>query len=141
MISNLLLTAWRSLAKNKFFATLHILGLAIGMAVFFLIAQYVHFERSYETFLPNSENVYRLSIERKVNNEITTISAENYPGAGLAARSEIPEVTGLARLYNLGYKNNCVITYKEAQPEPIAFKQRRFLFADSAVACRCLATQ
>jgi len=133
MIANLLLTAWRSLAKNKFFATLHILGLAIGMAVFLLIAQYVHFERSYETFLPNAVNTYRIAIETKINNEIGIVSAENYPGVGLAMRSELPEVTGMTRLYNLGYKNNCVITYKDAQPEPIAFKQSRFLFADSSL--------
>ena len=133
MITNLLLTAWRSLSKNKFFAILHITGLAIGIAVFMLIAQYVHFERSFESFLPNADNIYRVAMETKINNELTSISAENYPGLGLAMRSEMPEVTGMARLYNLGYKNNCIITYKDAQPEPIAFKQRRFLFADSAV--------
>lgn len=133
MITNLLLTAWRSLTKSKFFATLHIVGLAIGMAVFFLIAQYVYFERSYETFLPAANDIYRVAKEGRVNNEITSISAENYPGVGLAMKAEIPEVVGMARLYNLGYKNNCIITYKDAQPEPIAFKQRRFLFADSSL--------
>ena len=38
MIRNLLLTAFRSLKKNKFFSALNILGLSIGMAVFLLIA-------------------------------------------------------------------------------------------------------
>lgn len=40
MIQNLLLTALRNLKKNKFFSLLNILGLAVGMAVFLLIAQY-----------------------------------------------------------------------------------------------------
>jgi putative ABC transport system permease protein len=132
MITNLLLTAWRSLTKNKFFSTLHIVGLAIGMAVFLLIAQYVHFERSYEAFIPDADNMYRVGLETKVNNERVQITAENYPGAGVASITEIPEVTAMARLYNLGYKNNTVVTYKEAQPEPIAFKLRRFLYADSS---------
>ena len=52
MIKNLLLTALRSLKKNKFFSALNIIGLAIGMAVFLLIAQYVRFEKSYESFVP-----------------------------------------------------------------------------------------
>lgn len=132
MITNLLLTAWRSITKNKFFATLHILGLAIGMAVFLLIAQYVHFERSYEAFLPGADNIYRVGLETRVNNEVVQLTAENYPGATLAFRSEFPEITGAARMYNLGYKNNAVITYKDAKPEPIAFKMRQFLFADSS---------
>jgi len=55
MIKNLLLTALRSLKKNKFFSLLNISGLAIGMAVFLLIAQYVHFEKSYEKFIPGRE--------------------------------------------------------------------------------------
>ncbi|HMJ71060.1 MAG TPA: ABC transporter permease [Cyclobacteriaceae bacterium] len=132
MITNLLLTAWRSVTKNKFFATLHILGLAIGMAVFFLIAQYVHFERSYESFLPGADNIYRVGLLTKTNGELTQHTAENYPGVALAMKAEVPEVTAVAKLYNLGYKNNAVLTYKDAKPEPVAFKQRLFLFADSS---------
>lgn len=132
MITNLILTAWRSLKKNKFFSTLNILGLAIGMAVFLLLAQYVHFEKSYETFLPNADNIYRVSLEAKLNNELVFHSAENYPGVGPAMGSEIPEVTGYARFYNMGYKNNVIITNEDATPDPIAFKHRRFMYADSS---------
>jgi putative ABC transport system permease protein len=132
MISNLLLTAWRSITKNKFFSALHILGLAIGTAVFLLITQYVHFERSYESAIPNADNIYRLTLEQKINNELVMTCAENYPGAGVAVKNEIPEVTGMARLYNLGYKNNTIVTYQDALPAPIAFKHRRLLYADSS---------
>ncbi len=132
MIRNLMVTAFRSLRKNKFFSALNILGLSIGMAVFLLIAQYVRFERSYEAFLPDAENIYRVKLESYLNNELVIASAENYPGVGPALERELGEVKGFARLYNLGYKNNVIITNKEAQPEPIAFKHRRFLYADSS---------
>lgn len=59
-------------------------------------------------------------------------SAENYPGVGPAIKSEFPEVAEYARLYNMGYKNNVVITYKDAKPVPIALKQHHFLYADAA---------
>ncbi|MDX1941644.1 MAG: FtsX-like permease family protein, partial [Saprospiraceae bacterium] len=100
--------------------------------VFLLIAQFVWFERSYENFISNAENIYRVKLETFVNNELAISSAENYPGAGPALVRELPEVTGYARLYNLGYKNNVIITNKEAKPDPIAFKHRRFLYADSS---------
>jgi len=58
-------------------------------------------------------------------------SAENYPGVGPALQTELPEVVSYARLYNMGYKNNVVITNENAKPDPIAFRQRRFLYADS----------
>jgi putative ABC transport system permease protein len=132
MIRNLFLTALRSLKKNKFFSFLNIAGLAIGMAVFLLIAQYVHFERSYENFIPNAQNIYRVRLESHLNNELVFSSADNYPGVGPALKNELPEVTGAARLYNMGYKNNIIITNEEAEPSPIAFKHRRFMYADSS---------
>ncbi|HKR06189.1 MAG TPA: ABC transporter permease [Bacteroidia bacterium] len=112
---------------------LNILGLAIGMAVFLLIAQYVKFERSYENFIPGKENIYRVKLESYNNKELLTASAENYPGVGPALKSELPEVMAYARLYNMGYKNNIIITYKDAKPQPVAFKHRSFLYADLAL--------
>ena len=131
MIRNLLLSAIRSLKKNKFFSLLNISGLAIGMAVFLLIAQYVQFEKSYENFIPNRENIYRVKLETFDKNELTMATAENYPGVGPALQTELPEVISYARLYNMGYKNNVVITNENAKPDPIAFRQRKFLYADS----------
>ena len=131
MIRNLLITAFRNLRKNKFFSSLNILGLGIGMAVFLLISQYVHFEQSYEDFIPGRENIYRVKLEVSRNNEPIMASAENYPGVGPALKHELPEVINYARLYNMGYKNNVIITNENAKPDPIAFRQRRFLYADS----------
>lgn len=132
MLHNLILTAFRSLNKNKFFSFLNITGLAIGMSVFLLILLYVQTERSYENFNPDADNIYRVTLTTSVNGEEVFSSAENYPGVGPAFQEELPEVTGFARLYNLGYKNNVIITYEDATPEPIAFKQRKFLYADSS---------
>lgn len=131
MIKNLILTSFRSLGKNKFFSTLNILGLAIGMSVFLLIAQYVKFETSYEDFIPNADNIYRVRLDTYINNELIISSAENYPGVGPAMKDEFPEVQSYARLYNLGYKNNLIVTYEDGKPDPIAFKHRKFLYADS----------
>lgn len=132
MLSYYFKIAWRSLAKNKAFTLINVLGLSVGTAVFLLIAQYARFERSYENFIPNAENIYRVSLASYQDNELVIASAENYPGLGPALKQELPEVTGFARLYNLGYKNNVIITNESARPEPIAFKHRRFLYADSS---------
>lgn len=132
MLQNLILTAWRSLRKNRLFSMLNILGLAVGMTVLLLGAQYVYVEQSYESFLPNTGNVYRVYLETYLNKDLVTRSAENYPGVGPALKAEFPEVLGYARLYNMGYKNNVIITNEESKPNAIAFKHRKFLYADSA---------
>ncbi len=132
MIKNLFLTAIRNLRKNKFFSALNILGLGIGMAVFLLIAQYVMFERSYENFVRDKDNIYRVSLETYRNNEPILNSAENFPGVGPALKNELPEVKSFARLYNAGYKNNVVIANPDAKPDPVSLKHRKFLYADSS---------
>jgi len=132
MLQNYFKTALRSLLKHKGYSAMNIAGLAIGLAVFLLTAQYVRFERSYENFIPDAGQIYRVSLERYLNNERTLATAENFPGAGPALKNEFSEVADYARLYNLGYKNNVIITNKEARPQPVAFKHRRFLYADSS---------
>ena len=132
MIINHLKIAFRNLLKYKGTSFISIIGLSIGMAVFLLILQYVRFERSFEDFLPNADQLYRVQLDMYLNGELQLSSAENYPGAGPALKKELPEVIDYARLYNLGYKNNVIITNKEAQPQPIAFKHRQFMYADSS---------
>ena len=101
------------------------------MAVFLLIAQYVHFETSYEDFNSNASNIYRVTLTSYQDGERLVGSAENYPALG-AALMELPEVNSFARLYNLGYKNNIVVTNEEAFPNPIAVKTHHLLYADSS---------
>lgn len=132
MITIMLTRAYRNFIKNKFFSILNVLGLATGMAVFLLIAQYVTFEKSYEDFVPDASSIYRVRLDLYQNNEHIKATAENFPAAGPALLANLPEVISYARLYNMGYKNNVVITNEDAQPDPIAIKQRRFLYADSA---------
>jgi len=120
----------RSLLKNKFFSSVNIAGLSMAMAVFMLVAQYVKFETSYEDFVPDGSNVYRVTLDRYVNGQLETSTAENYPGVA-TAMMQLSGVQAYARLYNLGYKNNVIITNEQAKP-PLAIKQKKFLYADSA---------
>lgn len=132
MLKNHFRTALRNLLKSKFYSLINVLGLAVGMAGFMLIAQYVVFERSYDNFHERADQIYRVQLNQYQNGELILASAENYPGAGPALEAELPEVLESTRLYNLGYKNNVVITYEDAPNGPVQFKQRRFLYADSA---------
>src|ERR1700749_1247237 len=60
MILNYLKIAWRSLLKNRVYSALNILGLAAGMAVALLIGLWVVNEFSYDSFLPNSSQLYKI---------------------------------------------------------------------------------
>lgn len=132
MVKNYLKVALRSILKHKIFSIINIVGLSLGAAAFILIVQYVKFEKSYDSFLQNPENLYRVTLDQYLNNELMISSAENYPGVGPAMVEEIPGVESFARLYNMGYKNNIIVTYEDASEGPLAFKHRKFLYADSS---------
>lgn len=60
MWKNYLKIAWRSLLKAKGFSFINIAGLGIGIAACLLISVYILHETSYDQFVPNSENIYRV---------------------------------------------------------------------------------
>ena len=132
MIRHYLNIALRSFLKNKIFSLINVGGLSIGLAAFLLIMYYVHYERNYESFLREPESVYRVQLDQYQNDALSISSAENYPGVGPAMLESFPEVEAYARLYNMGYKNNLIITWEEAPNGPQSYKHRNFLYADSA---------
>jgi putative ABC transport system permease protein len=60
MWRNYLTVALRSLAKNRAYALINILGLAVGMAACLTIFLYVGYERGYDRWLPESERIYQV---------------------------------------------------------------------------------
>lgn len=60
MLKNFFKTAWRNLIRNKTYSLLNIPGLAAGMAVALLIGLWIHYQYSYNKFLPGNEQVYKV---------------------------------------------------------------------------------
>lgn len=63
MLKNYLKVALRHYQKHKSYATLNLLGLAVGYAAFGLILVYVHYESSFENFHTQSERIFRPTYE------------------------------------------------------------------------------
>ena len=129
MLKNLLKITLRTLLKNKVYSFINVFGLAIGLAGAILILHYVSFESSYDNFQPESGDIYRVSLEIFQNGEYVFHSAENYPPVGPTMVKDFPEVIEWSHLYNMGAKNNVVITYEEGTVEPVKLKHKRFLYA------------
>ncbi|MFK7953256.1 MAG: ABC transporter permease [Ekhidna sp.] len=61
MVKNYLKVAIRTLLKQKSYAGINIIGLAIGLASCLLIMMYIFHEKSYDKFYPDVDRVYRLA--------------------------------------------------------------------------------
>jgi putative ABC transport system permease protein len=60
MFKNYILTAIRSTLRHRLYAIINILGLAIGLAACMLIILVIRHETSYDDFIPNAQNIYRM---------------------------------------------------------------------------------
>jgi len=129
MLKNYFNVALRSLLKNKLYSFINIFGLAVGIAAFLLLTQYIKFEQSYESSIAHADDIYRVRLDVFQNGEEVYRSSENYAGTGPAMLADIPEVIKQAKLYNMGSKNNVVITWEQGPQGSVVFKHRKFLYA------------
>ena len=63
MLKNYIKIAWRNIVRDKGYSFLNIGGLAIAMAVLFVVMLYVRYELSYDEHLRNSDRIYRVLIK------------------------------------------------------------------------------
>jgi len=125
MFRNYWFTAWRMLIKNKGFSAVNIGGLAIGLTACIVIMQYVGFERSYDRFHPNADNIYRVTKKNFNLGVMNDHSAMTFTATGPDLKTTFPEIesaTTVNEIYGSG-----VISYRD-----VKFNEDKVLFADSA---------
>jgi len=128
MFKNYLKIAYRNITKNKVYSAINILGFAVGLASFILIALYVQYEFNYDTYHINAENIYR-AVRNKPSGESGEITKTSVTPAPLAPllRDELPEVINATRItidknVLLEYKNESFLEPKTHWVDPETFK-------------------
>lgn len=115
--------ALRALWKNKLYAGLNILGLAIGLAVSIIIYLYLQSETSYDTNVEGYRNVYRIESEFDLNNK-----REQFAGTSLSLgpllAEEFDYVNNYTRLHHI--EVNVLFQYQDKR-----FYEENIAVADS----------
>jgi putative ABC transport system permease protein len=96
MLKNYILTATRSLLRNKGFSTLNILGLSIGLASFVLITLYVYHELSFDRYHARADRIFRIVENLRTENEMLFQSTSS-PPMGPTLLKDFPEVENYVR--------------------------------------------
>ncbi|HVB02843.1 MAG TPA: ABC transporter permease [Chitinophagaceae bacterium] len=97
MFKNYLISAWRSITRNKFYTILHIFGMATGLAVGILVLYWVKDELSFDRFNPNGKNIFRVISHLGTGNSQVTLGESPSPLAIFATR-DIPGVVHSVRI-------------------------------------------
>ncbi|GJM35671.1 MAG: ABC transporter permease [Saprospiraceae bacterium] len=124
MLRNQFKLALRLLVKNKTYAVINLLGLAVGLACCLLIGAYIRHELSFDRYHPNADRIYRLA------NHVAGASYENGIAKvtapwGAEAKRTIPEIEQMCRFVFFGQ----AVFKKEDQP---VFERNGF-YADASV--------
>ncbi|HPI87097.1 MAG TPA: ABC transporter permease, partial [Bacteroidales bacterium] len=125
MLKNFLISAFRNLLRNKFYAFLNILGLSVGLAAFIFILIYVLDEINYDKHNEKHARIYRIESDFNISNRHDRFAIVPVP-MGPAFKLEFPEVEAFTRLNPVG---NALFRYGEKE-----YYEDDFYFADSNIA-------
>ena len=123
MLQNYIKIAFRNLIKGKVYSLINIVGLAVGLACFILIAFYVQHELSFDKYHTNSNQTYRL-VSEFGESDYEGIAKVTAPW-GEASLEQIPEVENMTRFISSG----TVLVRNGDQ----SFYESEGFFADSSV--------
>lgn len=86
---------WRSLTRHKLYAALNIGGLAVGIAVFLVLALYVRFETSFERWLPRHQGIYLVEMNwRGLDSNFTGTFSSTMGGLLDEMKQDFPSLVG-----------------------------------------------
>lgn len=98
MLKNYFKIALRNLWKHKGFSAINIIGLAMGLACFIMIALYVTDELSYDRYNEKADRIYRINSDIRFGGTdlIMAVSADPM---GATLKKDYPQVEEFTRLY------------------------------------------
>ncbi len=116
MITNIIRLALRNILKNKVFALLNIVGLAIGLTASLFILLWIQDELSYENFNVNAGNIYRVEEDQFYSGERYHVTVTPHP-SGPVWKEKIPEIkeqTRINRLPKILFRNNEKVMFESS---------------------------
>lgn len=101
MFKNYFKISFRNLLKHKGYAAINIIGVAVGLAAFLLINQYIQFERSYDSFHQDSDQIFRVTSDQIVDGQLGTRDAMSFNPSGSVLTDEVPEISAFTLTFNI----------------------------------------
>jgi putative ABC transport system permease protein len=97
MLKSYIRVALRNLRKNKLYSVINIAGLAIGLAVFWLMGLYIADELSYDRASPNAARIYRVAQSGSWSGGSFKMAITSSPYAP-ALKKDYPEIEAAGRI-------------------------------------------
>jgi predicted permease len=125
MIKNYLKTALRNLKRNKSYAVINILGLAVGIAASLLIFLVIQFESSFDNFHKKKKDIYRLGTQFHTQDGVSYSDGIAFP-VGPSLRLDFPQLKEVASIY----RNGGQVTVEDGSTQLKKLREDNFYYAE-----------
>ena len=98
MLGHYLLTFYRSLTRQWLYAMLNVLGMAVGIAVFVVLTLDVRFETSFDRWIPDAADIYRIDFTYTFPGRPPDRLAGSSGAVGPFFRTDYPRAGSITRL-------------------------------------------
>ena len=102
MFRNYLVTALRNIARHKLYSFINIFGLGLGLACVIFIMLFIRDELSFDKWVPDSGNLYRVDVDAELPGRPVDHFAMAPFVLGNFMKDHLPEVTAMTRLWSVG---------------------------------------
>lgn len=127
MFSNFLKTAIRSIIRERYYALIKMVGLALGLGTSMVLLLYVSHQLSYDRMHPDVDRQYRIN-QTNIWDPAGGIFNSTGPAVSFALRSDFPEIQDILRVNTPG---SFVVRYTQRNGNVLAFNENDVLAADS----------
>jgi len=125
MFKNYFKTALRNLKRNKSYAIINVLGLAVGIAASLLIFLIIQFETSFDNFHKKKNSIYRLGTQFHNQDGIGYSDGVSFP-TGPALRIDFPQIKEVASIF----RNGGQITVEDGSARLKKLNEDNFYYAE-----------
>jgi putative ABC transport system permease protein len=127
MLTNYLKITLRTLQKNRVFSLINSAGLALGIAAFVFILEYVAYERNVNGFHKNLPSLYRMLTQTREGDVLSDMA----PAIGPLAKQQFPEVNEFCRIGD--HSANGIVSFATGRngQTPQSYREDKLAYADA----------
>lgn len=101
MLKNYTVIAWRHILKNKLYSSINILGLVLGLSVFFFGSLLAEYEQSHDNFYKNSTRIFTVGSVFKPDAGVGVLESDAaHTALAPVIKTQMPDVEAVARTIN-----------------------------------------
>ncbi|MCY1719255.1 ABC transporter permease [Prolixibacteraceae bacterium Z1-6] len=90
---------FRNFVKHKRFFVINIIGLSVGIATFAMLWMYVQYEKSYDSFYPQADNLYRVNYHASKDGNQLTNSCRSHSALNQVLQTESDLIAASCRAF------------------------------------------